>query len=105
MSDYRFNRRHFFLGALLASAVPRVGFGSQPSLKALGYKSPNEKLGIACIGLGMRGPQILPGAAASENIVVLCDCDDNRGAQTVRAVPQGRQVQGLPQDARCRKEH
>ena len=81
MSDYRFNRRHFFFGTLLAGAIPRVGFGSQPSLKALGYKSPNEKLGIACIGLGMRGPQILPGAAASENIVALCDCDDNRGAQ------------------------
>ena len=60
MSGYPFSRRHFFFGTLLAGAIPRAGFGSQPSLKALGYKSFNEKMGIACIGLGMRGPQVLP---------------------------------------------
>ena len=88
MSDFRFTRRHFFFGTLLAGVIPRAGFGSQPSLKALGFKSYNEKLNIACIGLGMRGPQILPGAAASENIVALCDCDDNRGAATYELYPK-----------------
>jgi len=88
MSDLHFTRRHFFFGALLAGAVPRVGFGSQPSLKALGYKSFNEKMNIACVGLGMRGPQILPGAAASENITALCDCDDSRGAATYALYPK-----------------
>ena len=53
MSDQRFSRRHFFYGTLLAGAVPTGGFGSTPSLKALGYKSPNEKLNIASIG-GLR---------------------------------------------------
>jgi predicted dehydrogenase len=87
MSGYRFNRRYFFFGALLAGAVPRVGFGSQASLKALGYKSYNEKMGIACIGLGMRGPQVLPGTYG-ENVVALCDCDDSRGAAMYERYPK-----------------
>ena len=51
MSDNRFSRRYFFYGTLLAGAVPRGGYG-QTSLKALGYKSPNEKLNLAAIGAG-----------------------------------------------------
>ena len=52
MSGNHLSRRHFFFGTLLAGAVPRGGFGSAPSLKALGYKSPNEKLNLAAIGAG-----------------------------------------------------
>ena len=37
---------------LLAGAIPKGGFGSTTSLKAAGYKSPNEKLNIASIGAG-----------------------------------------------------
>ena len=89
MGDYRFSRRHFFFGTLLAGAIPRAGFGSQPSLKALGFKSFNEKLNIACIGLGMRGPQILPGVWG-ENVVALCEVDDNArgGAQVYGLYPK-----------------
>ena len=43
MSDNRITRRHFFYGALLAGAIPAGGFGRVPSLKFLGYQSPNEK--------------------------------------------------------------
>ena len=93
MRDNRFSRRYFFYGSLLAGAVPAGGFGSQASLKALGFKSVNEKLNIACIGLGMRGPQILPGAAASENIVALCDVDETRGAPTVAQYPKANRYQ------------
>ena len=88
MNDNRFSRRYFFYGSLLAGAVPARGFGSQPSLKALGFKSVNEKLDIACIGLGMRGPQILPGAAASENIVALCDSTTPGAPQTYALHPK-----------------
>ena len=49
MAFDRISRRHFFYGSLLAGAVPAGGFGSTPSLKGLGYKSPNEKLNIASI--------------------------------------------------------
>ena len=51
----RLSRRHFFYGSLLAGAVPSVGFGSTPSLKSAGYKSPNEKLNFAAIGSGGQG--------------------------------------------------
>ncbi|MBZ5584993.1 MAG: Gfo/Idh/MocA family oxidoreductase, partial [Acidobacteriia bacterium] len=78
MSDNRFSRRYFFYGSLLAGAVPAGGFGSQASLKAAGYKSINEKLNIAAIGLGTRGPEILRYAAATENVVALCDVSETR---------------------------
>jgi predicted dehydrogenase len=81
MSD--FSRRHFFLGGLLAGAVPAAGFGSTPSLKALGYKSPNEKLNIAAIGAGGKGTSDIAGCA-SENIVALADPDEKRAAATFK---------------------
>jgi len=80
MTDNRFSRRYFFYGTLLAGAVPTGGFGSTPSLNRLGFKSVNEKLNIAAIGVGTRGPQILRGVAGSENIVALCDVNDEMAA-------------------------
>jgi len=90
MSDGRFSRRYFFYGTLLAGAVPRGGFGSVPSLGALGFKSYNEKLNIACIGVGTRGPQILTGVASTENIVALCDVDEARAARGFQTYPQAK---------------
>jgi hypothetical protein len=87
MNENRFSRRYFFYGSLLAGAVPSGGFGSTPSLPALGYKSFNEKLNIAAIGLGTRGPTILAGAAATENVVALCDVDDANAASSYRTYP------------------
>src|SRR5215470_8287299 len=81
------SRRHFFYGSLLAGAVPSGGFGSTPSLKLMGYKSPNEKLNIASIGSGGKassdiGTPNVSGCAATENIVALCDVDDKQAART-----------------------
>ena len=75
-------RRHFFYGSLLAGAVPAMGFGSTPSLKSAGYKSPNEKLNFAAIGSGGQGASNISAAAPTENIVALCDVDDRRAANT-----------------------
>src|SRR5215470_9919432 len=80
---YDFNRRHFFFGTLLAGAVPRGGFGSTPSLRMLGYKSPNEKLNIASIGAGGKASSDINGCKA-ENIVALCDVDDKQAAETFK---------------------
>jgi predicted dehydrogenase len=71
----------------LAGAVPAAGFGSTPSLKALGYKSPNEKLNMAAIGSGGQGASNIRAAAPTENIVALCDVDDRRAAQTFKLYP------------------
>ena len=80
---YHLSRRHFFFGPLLAGAVPIAGFGSVPSLRTLGYKSPNEKLNIASIGAGGKAYGDIHGCA-SENIVALCDVDDERAARAYK---------------------
>src|SRR4051794_39928836 len=69
-------RRHFFYGSMLAGAVAR----SVPSLKAAGYKSPNEKLNVASIGAGGRAASDIGGIAPTENIVALADTDDRSAA-------------------------
>ena len=76
----RISRRHFFFGTLLAGVIPRGGFGSVASLKALGYQSPNEKMNVAAIGAGGRALSVL-GGLESENIVALADVDWARGAE------------------------
>jgi hypothetical protein len=77
---YNCTRRHFFFGPLLAGAIPIAGFGSAPSLKTLGYKSPNEKLNIASIGAGGKASSDIKGCS-KENIVALCDVDQVRAAR------------------------
>src|SRR5688500_1558845 len=80
--DHMSPRRYFSYGTLLAGVIPPGGFGSTPSLKSLGYKSPNEKLNIAGIGAGGRPFSDLTAAEAGvENRVALADVDVVRGAQ------------------------
>ena len=88
MQDHRFSRRYFFYGSLLAGAVPSGGFGSTPSLRALGFKSYNEKLNIAAVGVGTRGPEILRGVAPTENIVALCDVNEEKAARAFDTYPK-----------------
>jgi hypothetical protein len=93
---YDFTRRHFFYGSLLAGAIPTAGFGSVPSLRALGYKSPNEKLNIASIGAGGKASSDISGCAG-ENIVALCDVDE------VRASGKFKQYEKVPKYKDFRK--
>ena len=81
------SRRQFFFGALLAGAVPAGGFGSTPSLRHLGYKSPNEKLNIAAIGAGGKGRSDIAGCKA-ENIVAFADPDDKSAASSYNLYPK-----------------
>jgi hypothetical protein len=78
MANDGISRRHFFFGTLLAGLIPRAGFGSVPSLKALGYQSPNEKLNVAGIGAGGQPFGDLR-QCETENIVALADVDWARG--------------------------
>jgi len=66
--------RRRFLGTTIASAasisiVPRHVLGGQDQL------APSEKLNIAAIGMGTRGPQVMRDME-HQNIVALCDVDD-----------------------------
>jgi predicted dehydrogenase len=78
------SRRYFFFGSLLAGAIPRGGFGSTQSLKALGYKPYYDKLNVASIGCGGQGGADLIAASLTENIVALCDVDDARAAANLK---------------------
>src|SRR5258708_20222435 len=84
MSYGNLSRRHFFFGSLLAGAVPVAGFGSVPSLRALGYKPFYDKLNVAAIGVGGQGGVDLNDAAKTENIVAICDVDEARGAPNLK---------------------
>ncbi len=84
MSLDGFSRRHFFFGSLLAGAVPAGGFGSVPSLRALGYRPYYDKLNVAAIGCGGQGGTDLNEAARTENIVALCDVDIDRASANLK---------------------
>src|SRR5947209_16706997 len=88
MKTKQISRRHFFYGSLLAGAVPFGGFGSVPSLKGMGYKSPNERLNIASIGAGGKAVSDIQSCAETENIVALCDVDDRRAERIYGAYPK-----------------
>ena len=74
----------------MAGAVPAGGFGSVPSLRALGYKPYYDKLNVAAIGCGGQGGSILTDAARTENIVALCDVDEARAAQNFKRFEKAR---------------
>lgn len=87
MKSDGFSRRYFFFGSVLAGTVPLAGFGSEPSLKSLGYKSPNEKLNIASIGAGGKATSDIAACAKTENIVALCDVDEKNATKAFSAHP------------------
>ncbi|MEZ5351832.1 MAG: Gfo/Idh/MocA family oxidoreductase [Bryobacteraceae bacterium] len=88
MPNPTLSRRYFFYGSLLAGAVPAAGFGSVSSLRALGYKPFYDKLNVAAVGCGGQGGQILNQAAQTENLVAMCDVDDNRAAANFAKFPK-----------------
>mgnify|MGYP006901972915 FL=1 len=56
-----------------------AGRRATPSLKRLGYKSPNEKLNMAAIGAGGKGGGDIE-QCAGENVIALCDADWEKAA-------------------------
>lgn len=78
-------RRDFLKHGLLAGA----GFWMLGRSTSAADRSPLEKLDIAIIGAGGRGAANAR-SVASENIVALCDVDEDRLGQTARAFPKAR---------------
>ncbi|MBZ0257058.1 Gfo/Idh/MocA family oxidoreductase [bacterium] len=67
------NRRHI----LKTGAAATAGLWITSGLYAAGAQSPNDKLNIGVIGIGGQGRANL-NAVSRENIVALCDVDDER---------------------------
>ncbi|MCA9248147.1 MAG: Gfo/Idh/MocA family oxidoreductase [Planctomycetales bacterium] len=76
MPSTRLNRRTMLKSSALATAGVWVAGGT----RAAESKSANEKLNIAVIGIGGRGGANL-GGVSGENIVALCDVDDQRAGK------------------------
>ncbi len=77
------SRRSFLKTASLASAAT-VAFPHV--LRSQQGKSANNKLNVACIGVGGRGNAAVS-AMKGENLVAFCDVDDVRAAGTFKANP------------------
>jgi predicted dehydrogenase len=85
------SRRYFFLGTAAALAAAKVEGKSTPSLKRLGYKSPNEKLNVAAIGAGGKGHSDIVGCSVGNNVVALADPDWDNAAKTFKQFPNAKQ--------------
>jgi predicted dehydrogenase len=79
------SRRDMLRTAAVAAGV----WTTHGSLSFGRSNSPNEKLNIACIGIGGRGGDDVNGVA-HENIVALCDVDQARAAGTFEKFPQAK---------------
>ena len=75
-------------GAGLLAARPSLG-GTTLLRPTPRFRSPAEKLNIACIGVGGRGRDNVR-EVASENIVALCDVDDRQAAASYEAFPKAK---------------
>jgi predicted dehydrogenase len=74
--------RRDFLGGLVLAGTSLAGRWSRA-----GGVSPNEKLNLACIGVGGRGASNID-ALKGENIVALCDVDERRAGSVFAQHPR-----------------
>lgn len=81
------SRRRFLGGAALSTAAFMTAPGAVVGLR--GATSPNEKLNLAGIGIGGQGGHDL-GQLESENIVALCDVDQNHAAHIFKKYPKAK---------------
>ncbi len=78
------NRRSFLKTASLASAA--ISLPNILRSQGADGQSPNNKLNIACCGVGGRGHDAVDGLKG-ENLVAFCDVDDERAAKAYSEFP------------------
>jgi predicted dehydrogenase len=79
------SRRYFIMG----TAVAATGLATKNAYAKKRGKSPNEKLNIAGIGVGGQGGNDIDNVS-SENIVALCDVDDEHAAKVYKRYPKAK---------------
>lgn len=90
MKEIRLTRRAF-LASTTTTAVLAGRVYAQNTAQVVPRKlSPNEKLNIACIGVGGMGQGDVMGVSG-ENIVALCDVDWKRAEETFYKLPNAKQ--------------
>ncbi len=78
------DRRQFIASAAAVSAAPLVS-----RVPLFGADAPSNKLNLAVIGIGGRGSANL-GGVAGQNIVALCDVDDERAGKAYASHPKAK---------------
>jgi predicted dehydrogenase len=81
------NRRDFLRSAAFSGA----GLVILSDSRLVRGTQANEKLNVACIGIGGRGAADVNGVGETENIIALCDVDEKHAAQTFERYPQAKQ--------------
>ncbi len=84
------SRRTFLSGlSRVTSTAAAVTIVPRSVLGGSGHRPPSDRLNIACVGVGGQGREDAQGVA-TENIVALCDVDDERAAESFRRFPKAR---------------
>jgi predicted dehydrogenase len=80
------NRREF----LKTAAVTSVGYWVAGGVRAEESKSPNERIGMASVGVDGKGSSDSGDAARSGDMVAICDVDDVKLAAAARRFPKAK---------------
>jgi len=77
VATLQINRRRFIYSSALAAGALAIGLPA--AIGRSNYKSPNEKLNLGGIGVGGQGAADVKGLfnGGSENVIALCDVDEN----------------------------
>lgn len=81
------NRRQFVRNA---TALAGAGLWLSSHSKRAQSDSPNERVNVACIGIGGKGSSDTDGAARYGQVVALCDIDDQRLKQKANQYPDAK---------------
>ena len=87
-------RRNFLSGSIAAAAT--ISIVPRHVLGGAGYKAPSDTLNIAAVGVGGKGRSDIT-SVSSENIVALCDVDDDKMRDSLRRIKKEEKYQKLYQ--------
>lgn len=90
MKNRDLTRRAFLAAATTSAIVSACATRANTAQVVPGRISPNDRLNIAAIGIGGMGRANID-ACNAENIVALCDVDDDYASKTFTAYPKARQ--------------
>ena len=90
-SKRNLSRRQFLQGT--GAAVAAFSIAPASILGGPNRLSPNEKINVACIGVGGRGHASVRACAGAHNIVGLCDVDEGRGGKAFSEHPKAKKFQ------------
>ena len=91
MSESKGINRREFLGSTVAASAAAFTIVQRNVLGGTGFKAPSDQLNIAGIGVGGKGKNNLEECAkAGENIVALCDVDEDYAGDVFKKYPDAK---------------